>query len=190
MVEIAGKQIATPDAVVIGAGIVGVINLFLPWYKVSAGDIDSTGEAVKAIKFFGIDDGNGDSATANGFTSGFLALLPALLIIAVAVIVALRIFRNLATPAVGKVGPALLQLGLAGLALVLLVLKLLVDHSWVSIGLFLAIVLAAAQTAMLYPAFKASGEAIPDLPGRPGGGTPPPPPAGNGGYPPPPPPTV
>lgn len=140
MVAIAGKQVPTADAVIIGAGAVMVIDLFLPWYR---------------VELFGF------TASANAFDAGFLAWFPALVVIAVGVLVALRIFQGFELPANPKVGPNLLLAGLSGLAVVLLLLRLATESDFTFLGLYLAILLAAAQAAFGFMKFKASGEPMP-----------------------------
>jgi hypothetical protein len=149
MPNIAGRQIPTLDAVVIGAGVAMLIDSVLPWYHVSFA-------------------GASDSRSAWG--SGLLAILPVLLIIAVAAAVAGRIFAGFTLPKNPQAGPALTLLAVSGLATLLLLLKLafdghvgpldLYDRSF---GLFLGFVISALQTGALFLAFKASGEKLPEF---------------------------
>lgn len=171
MVAIAGKEVPTPDAVLIGTSAVALIGLFLPWYGISKGGI---------------------SVNGNAFDSGFFAWFPAVILIAVGGLVAARIFAGFSVPAVPKVGPALLFLGLSALGTVLLLLKFVIDYNLASgaglgddfkvtpkFGFYITILLGLAQSFFNFQQFKASGEDIPEIGGRnfnPGGGTPPPPP--------------
>ena len=180
MTQIAGREVGTNDLVMMGAGALMLIDGFLPWY---------------GVNFAGIT-----SINVKGFSSGFLAWLSILLVIAVAGVVAARIFAGRALPTSGPVGPALALLAASGLATVLIVLRLLTQSSYTKFGLFLGLILAAVQAAFAYLSFRASGEPLPDFvkrgstgggrgttPPPAGGAYPPPPPAG-GGFPPPPPP--
>lgn len=178
MVDIAGRRVDTNDAVVMGAGVLMLIDSFLHWFSFYV-------------------------YSYNAFDAGFLSWFPVLLVWAVAGIAAAKVFAGQTIRGGAQIGPALLLLILSGAATVLLVLKLLIGYHGTdrSFGLFLGILIAAAQAAFAFLSFRTSGEAAPDLKnlggsgpgaGGPGGygpppgsgpGTPPP-----GGYPPPPPP--
>ncbi|MDO8389464.1 MAG: hypothetical protein Q7V57_03170 [Actinomycetota bacterium] len=170
-----------------GAGIVFLIASFLPWYKAEAS--------------FG---GFSASETASAWGDlGFLwGSLWALLLLAGAVLLVLPAF-GVAAPKL----PAIAYLGVAGLATVFTVLKLIIGEDEApelgitvdaSFGLYLAIIAAAAATFGAFTMFKESGGSLTDLKdpnklkasfggGHPGGSTPPPPPP-PGMTPPPPPP--
>ncbi len=68
------SKLKNGQKIILGAGILLIINLFLPWYRVD----------------FGIA-----SASANAFDAGFLAWFGSLLAIAAAVIIALKVFANM-----------------------------------------------------------------------------------------------
>lgn len=171
MVAIAGKELSTPDLAIVGAGAVMVIDLFVPWYRISFDTGSIPAELRSSISV-------PDSVNANAFDANFLAWFPALLVIAVAVVVALGIFQGFALPTNAKVGPQLMLAGASGIALVLLVLRWLTENDYTFIGLYLAMLLAAVQGFFGYQKFKASGETIPEIGGHSfGGGTPPPPPS-------------
>lgn len=157
MAAIAGKTVPTNELVVIGTGAAMVIDLFLPWYR---------------IEVFG------SSFSANAFDAEFLAWFPALLVIAVGVLVALRIFQGFAMPTNSKVGPNLLLAGVSAVAFVLLLLRWATESDFTYIGLYFGILLAAAQAGFGFMTFKSSGEPMPGAAGR--GGTPPPPPPAGG----------
>ena len=142
MVQIAGRDVTTPDLALIAAGAVGVVNLFLPWYRFDFGFA---------------------SASANAFDSGFAAWASALLVIAVGALTAAKVFAGRALPSAGQLGPNALLLALAAAALLLAVLRLLTQTDYVSVGLFLGIALAAVQAFFAFTLFKASGERTPDF---------------------------
>ena len=179
MVTIAGRQVGVPDLALTGTGALALVDLFLPWYRITREDvaeIDSLEETVELAEFFGNDGGSADaeSLSINAFQAGFLAWFPTLLLVVVAALVVARVFAGVKPPSAGPVGPALLPLALSGLAAVLLLLKLLVDMDYVFVGLFVALVLALLSASFSFGAFRSSGEALPDL-GRGGPhGTPPP----------------
>lgn len=184
--DIAGRQVNNNDAVVIGAGILMLIDSFLPWYGVG-------------FQGFG-------SVSIKGWSAGFLSWFSILLVLAAAGIAAAKVFAGQVVRAGSQVGPALLLLILSGLATVLLLLRLITQSSYTKFGLFLGILLAAAQAVFSFLSFRTSGEAIPDLSkltsggsgsgqggppaqgGSQGGYGPPQQQGGQGGYTPPPPP--
>jgi amino acid transporter len=177
MTNIAGREVRTPDLVLMGTGVVGLINSFLPWYRADASDfrdLDDLGDLRKAVDFFGSGSGSGDHVSVNGWSAGVLSLFATLLLLAVAVLVALKVFGVFKLQAVGTYGPAFILLALSGLGLVFVVLKLLVDHSWIYFGLWIGLILAVVQVFFVFGEFKTSGEKLPDLPkGGPAAGTPP-----------------
>lgn len=182
MATIAGREVRTPDLVLLGTGVLALVDLFLPWYRITedqASEISSEEEALDVIDFFGSAAAgaseDASSISLDAFGAGFLAWFPTLLLVVVAALVAARVFGGLTPPSAGPVGPALVPLALSALAAVLLVLKLLVDPDYVFLGLFVALVLALVQAASSFGAFKRSGESLPDL-GRGGPGAPPAPP--------------
>ena len=102
MARIGGRDVATYDIGVLGAGLVVFIASFLPWYGVK-------------IDHF--------SATASGWHSGFLAWFPILLCIAIAAVVAGQVFGRVRVPAAGPIQPALLLTLVSALALLLIVIR-------------------------------------------------------------------
>lgn len=141
MVKIAEREVPLTDAVLMGTGALMLVDGFLPWY--------------------GVDLGPFGGVNVKGLSSGFLAWLPIVLVVAVGVVVAARVFAGQKLPVNRSIGPSALLLVVAGVATVLIVLKLLTDGSYTKFGLFLGLVLAAVQTAYAYLAFRASGEALP-----------------------------
>lgn len=102
MARIGGRDVATYDIGVLGAGLVVFISSFLPWYGVK------------------IDNFNG---TASGWHSGFLAWFPILLCIVVAALVVAQILGRVRVPAVGPVPPALVLTAVSALALLLILIR-------------------------------------------------------------------
>lgn len=173
-----------------GAAIVFLIASFLPWYSVD----------FEAGTLF---TGAQDSFNAWGDIGFLWGSLWALLLLAGAVIVILPAF-GVQAPKI----PAVAYLAVAALATLFVLLKLLIGEDdapgfftiSAGIGIYLAILAAAAATFGAFLMFKESGGDIGDLtdmnklkgqfggaPGT-GGGTPPPPPPPPGMTPPPPPP--
>lgn len=140
MVKIGDREVATGDAVLMGTGGLMLIDGFLPWYGI---DIFTIHVHVK------------------GFSSGFTAWLGILLIVSVGAAVAARVFAGRALPASTAIGPAALVLAVSGLGTLLVLLRLLSQSSATKFGLFVGLLLAAAQTAYAFLAFRASGEPLP-----------------------------
>ncbi len=146
------------------AGIVLIINLFLPWYGFS---------------------GFGVSSSISAFDSGFFAWSGSLLAIAGAVLLLLSEVGNSQIKA-GRLSGSQLGLLLAGLGTLFVVLRWLTETNFVKFGLFLGIIGAAAVTYGCFASLQASGEGMPsadDFKSFGGGGgdddapPPPPPPA-------------
>jgi hypothetical protein len=180
MAQFDAKQVHTNDWGVMGGGLLVLISSFLAWYGY---------DSKSSFGHF--------SASIGGWSAGFFAWFGILLCIAAAVIVALRVFSG---PSINlPVTPALLALGLSGLAVLLFLLRWLTLPSGsgggfgssfkygARIGLFLALIGAIAQAVFAFLAFRASGEkmafgntggAAPPAPGGYDAPPPPPPPAG------------
>ncbi len=150
MASFDAKRYTTNDWGVIGGGALVLISSFLPWYGASS-------------KFF--------SASVSGWSAGFTAWFSILLCIAAAAFVLARVAGvNMPTM---PMGPALLVLGLSGLALVLMVIRFLtlpkggggILGSGFSygprIGIFLALIGALVQVAAAVLSFRSSGERMP-----------------------------
>jgi len=102
MARIGGRDVATYDIGVLGAGLVVFISSFLPWYGLKVGNFNGT---------------------ANGWHSHFLAWFPILLCIAIAAVVAGQVFGRVRMPAVGPIQPALLLTLVSALALLLILIR-------------------------------------------------------------------
>ncbi|MBL7499181.1 hypothetical protein I6A84_39740 [Frankia sp. CNm7] len=155
MVKIAGRDVATSDVGTLAGGLVVLISSFMPW--------------------MGIDWYYYRSTNHMGWSSGALAVLAILLSVAVAGLVAARVFGNTRVPALGPVGPALLNVILGGVATLFILLRLItVDPYDSKFGLYFGLIGAAALTGFSVLGLLASGE---PFPGRGAGGGP----AGPGG---------
>ena len=142
MTQIAGRDVPTPELALIAAGAVGVVNLFLPWYRVEVFSV---------------------SASFSAFDAGFLAWASALLVVVVGGLTAAKVFAGRALPGNAQIGPNALILALAGLAVLLAVLRLLTETNATYLGLYLGIALAAVQVFFALTLFRASGEKTPDF---------------------------
>jgi hypothetical protein len=140
--------------IVLGAGILLIINLFLPWYRVSA---------------FGF------SASANAFDAGFLAWFGSFCGIAAAVIIALKVFANMKINA-GPLKAEHIALVLAALGLLFIFLRLVTETTSMFIGLWIGLIVAIALAYGAFLCMKQEGYAIQDFKSLGGSSTPPPPP--------------
>ena len=144
------KKLSTIDRVIVGASVIALIAMFLPWYGYSA--------------TFG-------SASVSGFGSGFTGWLGALLVIGAGVYLAmLRAGSNLPKT---SIGPGVIVLGASLIGTVLVALR------WVTLpsgsggtagysytygprmGLIITLIVAIVQVVCSFRLFKATGEAVP-----------------------------
>jgi hypothetical protein len=102
MARIGGRDVATYDLGVLGAGLLVFIASFLPWYGVK------------------IDHYSG---TTSGWHSGFLAWFPILLSIAIAAAVAAQALGRARVPSVGPLQPALVLTIVSAFALLLIIIR-------------------------------------------------------------------
>src|SRR5262245_28776905 len=102
MPRIGGRDLATGDIGVMGAGLLMFIFSFLPWYGVKLGNA---------------------SASANAWDVGFAGGSSVLLCMAIAGLVAAQVFAGFRVPTLGPVQPALAFVGAGGLATVLILLR-------------------------------------------------------------------
>jgi hypothetical protein len=102
MARIGGRDVATYDIGVLGAGLVVFISSFLPWY------------GVKFDRF---------SHSWSAWHSGFLAWFPILLCLAIAGLVAAQVLGRFRMPPVGPIPPALVFTIASGFALLLIVIR-------------------------------------------------------------------
>lgn len=142
------KRLDKNDQGVIIAGAVVFVAGFLPWFGGLGGAII-------------------------GWSAGFTGFMSILLCLLAAVFVGLRA-AQVGMPKL-PAGPALVALGLAGLGLLLMVIRFatLPRGSGFGLsygprfGLFLALIAAIAEVAFAFLAFRSSGETLPSS--RPGG---------------------
>jgi hypothetical protein len=138
------------------AGLVLIINLFLPWYGIAGFNI-------------------------NAFDSGFLAWFGSILAIAGAVIVVLGALGR-SKISFGSLQGGQIALLVGGLGALFVILRWLTETSLVKFGLFLGIAAAIGVTAGAYLDLKESGVGMPTaddfkrFTGGGGGDAPPPPP--------------
>jgi hypothetical protein len=140
------NRLTTLDRVIAGAALVAFIAAFLPWYGASVGPF---------------------SVSVDGWSAGFSAWAGSLLLTAAGVLVVLR--RSGASLSMGQVGPSVLVTGVAGLGLLLVIIR------WVSFpryngasglsydvgaryGIYLALIAGIAQVAAAVMEMRTSGE--------------------------------
>ncbi|MDX1690293.1 MAG: hypothetical protein R3290_04635 [Acidimicrobiia bacterium] len=122
-----------------GAAVVLIINIFLPWYSISLGPVGS--------------------ASINAFDAGFLAWGGTLVAVAGAVILVLKSMGTQDVKA-GNFAAEQLAVILGAVGTVLILLRLITETNFLSFGVFLGLVAAAAVT---YGSFMAMREAGLDL---------------------------
>jgi hypothetical protein len=142
------KQLSTLDRVIAGGAAVAFIASFMPWYGVSVGPF---------------------SASVSGWSAGFTAWAGALLLTFAGVLLVLR--RSGATLPSLQVGPSVLVAGIAGLGLLLVIIRWaslpryhLSDLSYdagARYGLYIALIAGIAEVAAAVMAMRASGESMP-----------------------------
>ncbi len=129
------SKLTTAGKIAGGAGIVLLINLFLPWYSIGPFD-------------------------ANAFDAGFLAWFGTLVAVAGAVLLVIKAL-GVKTVEAGNLKTEHLALILGGLGVVLIILKFIVDSDFTSFGIFLGIIAAAAVAAAGWMAMKEAGLEMP-----------------------------
>jgi len=144
------SKLSTNNMIAGGGGVLALISLFLPWYSVD----------------FGFGAG---SVSANAFDAGFFAWAGCLLALAGGVIVALKAM-DVTDVKVGGLAAEQFAMILAGLGVVFVILKLLVDSSFVSWGLFVGLIAAGAAAAGAFLSGKDVGIGLPSADDFSGGG--------------------
>jgi len=139
--------------IVLGAGILLIINLFLPWWRVD----------------FGLG-----SASANAFDE-FLAWFGSFCAIAAAVIIALKVFGNMKINA-GPLKAEHLALALAALGFLFILIEMLIENDFMFVGIWIGLIASAVLVYGAFLCMKQEGYAIQDFKSLGGGNTPPPPP--------------
>ena len=148
------SKIKNGQRIVLGAGLLLIIDIFLPWYGA-----------------FGFN--------INAFDSGFLAWFGSLCSIAAAVIIALKAFANMKMNA-GPLKAEHLAFALAVLGAFFIFLRLVTETSLMKFGLWLGLILAVVLAFGTFLCMKEAGLGVADfkaLGGNQGGTPPPPPPA-------------
>lgn len=140
------SKLSTGAKLALIGGAVLIVNLFLPWYSVSAGPF---------------------SVSLNAFDAEFLAWGGSFVAIAGAVVLLLKAFGTKEMSA-GQFKTEQLAVILGGIGFVLIVLRFLTETSAVSFGLFLGIV---ASAVVAYGAFMAMKDAGLGMPGVGGSGS-------------------
>jgi hypothetical protein len=148
------SKLKNGQKIILGAGILLIINLFLPWYRVSA---------------FGF------SASINAFDT-FLAWFGSFLAIAAAVLIALKVFANMKINA-GPLKAEHLAFGLAALGFLFIFLRLVTEFDFAFIGIWLGLIVSAILAFGAFLAMKEEGLGIQDFKALGGNNPPPPPPA-------------
>ena len=135
-----------------GAGLISLINIFLPWY--------------------GVDFGFGASANFNAFDAGFFAWFGALLAVAAGALIVLKVLDVFDAKA-GSLSAEQLAMVLGAVGTLFILLKLLFDNEFTKFGLYLGLIAAASATAGAFLSGKDAGVGIPnadDFKGDGGGG--------------------
>jgi hypothetical protein len=145
MPVIAGRNVNNNDLGVMAGGAVVLVFSFFHWFSYGLNIIGVPAEV-----------------SVNGWNSGFFSWLGVLLSVAAAVLVGLRVFANVQLPQL-QWGWNFIVLAAAGLAAVLIVLKLLVGYHGGSrgLGLFVGLIGALVETGFAFLAFRVSGETLP-----------------------------
>ncbi|GMR02586.1 MAG: hypothetical protein BMS9Abin20_0924 [Acidimicrobiia bacterium] len=136
------SKLSKNHKIALAGGVLALISMFLPWYGVSFGAIAS--------------------ANFNAWSVGILAWGGLVLAIAGAVILILKAL-DIQDVTVANLAAEQLALVLAGAGIILIVLRLLTQTSFVRYGLFLGFISAAA---VAYGAYASMKEAGLELPGK------------------------
>lgn len=144
------KKLSTIDRVVVGAGVVALIALFLPWYGYSVA---------------------GFSSSVSGFSSGY-GWIGALLVVAAGAYLALQ--RSGSNIPKTSYGPGVIVLGASAIGTLLIVIRWIslpsgsggvgsvYNYSYgPSVGIFIALIAAVVQVVCSFRLFKSSGESLP-----------------------------
>ncbi|MCP3994170.1 MAG: hypothetical protein GY722_03760 [bacterium] len=125
--------------IALGGGVLAIIALFVPWYGVS---------------------GLGISINISAFDSGFLAWGGLLLTIAGAVILLLKALE-VSDVKVGNLAAEQFALVLAGVGLVLIILRWITENDITKFGLYLGLIAAAVVTYGAFGSMKDAGLEMP-----------------------------
>jgi hypothetical protein len=147
------SKVKNGQKIVLVAGIVLIINLFIPWYRVSA---------------FGY------SYNMNAFDT-FLAWFGSFLAIAAAVIIALKAFTSMKINA-GPLKAEHIALVLAALGFFFIFIRLVTETHFMFVGLWLGLIVSAVLGFGTFLCMKEEGQSFGAFKSLGGSGTPPPPP--------------
>jgi hypothetical protein len=134
------SKIKNGQKIVLVAGIVLIINLFLPWYRLDLGIV---------------------SGSWNAFHD-FLAWFGSFLAIAAAVIIALKVFSSVKVNA-GPLKAEHIAFALGVLGLVFILISLLVNTDVLFIGVFIGLIAAAGLAYGTFVAMKEEGLSAADF---------------------------
>ncbi|MBM3695325.1 MAG: hypothetical protein FJW79_05265 [Actinobacteria bacterium] len=148
------SKINNGQKIVLGSGILLIINLFLPWYRV---------------------DWVVGSYNLNAFDT-FLAWFGSFLAIAAAVIIALKAFANMKINA-GPLKAEHIAFTLGVLGFFFIFLRLVTETNFMFIGLWIGLVVSAILAFGTFLAMKEEGLGFADFKSLGGSRNPPPPPA-------------
>ena len=147
------SKLKNGQKIVLGAGILLISNLCLPWGR---GD-------------FGFG-----SVSANAFDA-FLAWFGSFLAIAAAVIIALKVFTKVKVAA-GPLKAEHLAFALAALGFIFILIEMFVDNEFMFMGIWIGLIVSAILAFGTFLAMKEEGLDVGDFKAL-GGNNPPPPPA-------------
>ena len=133
------SKLSQNQQIALGGGVLAIISLFVPWYGVS---------------------GLGISINISAFDSGFLAWGGLLLTIAGAVILLLKAM-DISNVRVGNLEAEQFALVLAGLGLVLIILRWITENDITKFGLYLGLISAAVVTYGAFGTMKDEGLEMP-----------------------------
>jgi hypothetical protein len=147
------SKLKNGQKIILAAGIVLIINLFLPWYR---------------FDFFV------GKVNINAFDT-FLAWFGSFLAIGAAVIIALKVFANMKINA-GPLKAEHLALILGALGFLFILIRLITETNGMFIGLWLGLIVSAILAYGAFMAMKEEGLSIQDFKSLGGSSSPPPPP--------------
>jgi hypothetical protein len=134
------SKIKNGQKIVLVAGIVLIINLFLPWWRVDLGIV---------------------SGSANAFDA-FLAWFGSFLAIAAAVIIALKVFSSVKVNA-GPLKAEHIAFALGVLGFIFILIEMFVDNDFMFIGIWIGLIASAALAFGTFLAMKEEGLSAADF---------------------------
>jgi hypothetical protein len=134
------SKLTTGQKIALGAGVVLLIDLFLPWYSIDIGIA---------------------SASANAFDAGFFAWFGSFLAIAAAVLIGLKVFQEGEGVSLGTLKTEQIALVLGGLGTFFILLRLITETDFLGFGIFLGLIAAGAITYGSFMAMKEAGLEMP-----------------------------